>query len=428
MDCIVTPSIIQGNLKIPPSKSQTLRAILFASLAKGTSHIHNLLNSSDALSMIHACRQLGAKIEETEDGIIVEGVGGTLKPLQGQIDAGNSGIVLRFIAAIAALSETTIEITGDHSIRHQRPMKTMLEALSLLGAHAESLLNNGFAPLSIHGPITTSHTIVEGKDSQPVSALLILGAFSPLPFEIEVLHAGEIPWIELTLKWLDFLKVPYERKGYDLYKIGGGPQIKGFNYTVPGDMSSAAFSVTAAVIQGLPLMVEGLDFDDAQGDKRYFDLLESMGAKLKRSQETRTLQVLPGSKLRGITVDLNDCIDAICIMAVAACYAEGETIITNAAIARTKECNRIAALVLELRKMGATIQETDDGLRIIGVSLKGAEVWSHADHRMAMALAVAAMGAKGETKIKEIDCIQKTYPSFIGDFTEAGANIHEYPS
>lgn len=428
MDIKVSPSSLKGTITIPASKSQTLRAILFASFAEGKSTVDNLLDSSDAAAMLEACKLLGAKITSTGTGVEIIGTGGIVKAPEDVINAGNSGIVLRFISAIAALGNVPVVITGDHSIRNQRPMKTMLDALNMLGVSAKSTRQNGFAPLIIQGPVTQMTTTIDGKDSQPVSSLLILGAFSPAPIHIQVLNPGEIPWIKLTLDWLDFLGVPYEREDYHSYKIGGGPKIKGFHYTVPGDMSSAAFSVTSAVINKTPLTIQGLDFADKQGDKLYFDILQKMGAKLVINNTARTIEVLPDSTLNGITVDINDCIDAICALAVAACFADGETNIINASIARTKECNRIKALVDELSKMGAIIEETEDGLKIKKSALHGAEVWSHDDHRMAMSLAVAAMAAKGSTIIKGSDCIRKTYPSFIHDFTALGAEIYEYPA
>jgi 3-phosphoshikimate 1-carboxyvinyltransferase len=378
--------------------------------------------------MLAACKLLGAQIHPRNTGVEIIGTGGVLHTPKEAIDAGNSGIVLRFISAIAALGSVPVTITGDHSIQNQRPMQTMLDALSMLGVSAKSARQNGFAPLTIQGPLTQGKTSIDGKDSQPVSSLLILGAFSPIPLEIEVSNPGEIPWIRLTLDWLDFLGVPYENDGFHSYKIGGGPQIKGFHYTVPGDMSSAAFSVTSAVINKTPLIVKGLDFADRQGDKLYFEILQKMGAKLVINRDARTIEILPGSELKGITADINDCIDAICALAVAACFAEGETNIINASIARTKECNRIDALVKELSKMGANIEETTDGLKIKKSELHGAEVWGHNDHRMAMSLAVAAMAANGSTVIKGSECIRKTYPTFIHDFSALGAKFNEYPA
>ncbi len=426
MDCDVVPSQIRGIIKIPSSKSQSLRAILFASLAEGSSTIDNLLDSTDVESMLKACELLGARITRNGSRVIIEGTGGVIYPPDDVINAGNSGIVLRFVSAIVSLGTFPIILTGDHSIRHQRSMQPSLEALTKLGVSALSTRGNGFAPLIIQGPITQNRTCVEGKDSQPVSALLILGAFSPFPIEIEVINPEEIPWVKLTLDWMDFLGVPYEKEEYRRFTIGGGPRIKGFEYYVPGDMSSAAFPITAAVITGSSLLVEGFNNEDGQGDKVYFDILKQMGAKLTISQKDHTIRVDPTSKLKGITVDINDCIDAICILTVAACYAEGETRITNASIARTKECNRIEALVKELSKMGASIRETEDGLWIKGTPLNGARVFSHKDHRMAMSLAVAGLNAKGKTCVTDIECIKKTYPSFIQDFKKSGADIHEY--
>ncbi len=172
---------VTGTIKIPPSKSQTHRAILFASLAKGSSVVTNFLNSPDSEAMISACRQLGANITVQEEKLLIQGTNGQIIPPTDVIDAHNSGIVLRFVSAVSALSELPIVITGDHSIRTQRPMGDLLKALQLLGVQALSTRNNGFAPLIIQGPITKKNTRLEGSDSQPVSALLILGAFYLFP-------------------------------------------------------------------------------------------------------------------------------------------------------------------------------------------------------------------------------------------------------
>lgn len=428
MDCEVIPSAIGGRIHVPPSKSHTHRAILFASLAEGVSTIDNYLDSPDSDAMIYACRLLGAKITKRKNSLIIEGNSGQLTPPEDVIHVGNSGIALRFISALASLSSLPIVITGDASIRSQRPMDVLLRALTELGVHAVSTRHNGFAPLIIKGPIKNTKTKVFGADSQFVSALLILGAFSKTPIEFDVEEPGELPWVNLTLSWLDFLKVPYENKEFKMFRVGGGPKIKGFDYYVPGDMSSGAFSVTAAVIKGAQLSVEGLDFHDVQGDKLYFDILKKMGAKIEISAADRCIQVLPGSQLKGVTVSINECIDAICALAVAACYAEGVTIIKDATVARTKECDRIEALVNELTKMGAIIRATEDGLEITGAPLKGAEVSSHHDHRMAMALAVAGLGAKGPTFVHGMECIGKTYATFIEDFKAIGADFHEHHS
>lgn len=414
-----------GKIEIPPSKSHTLRAILFASLADGVSIIKNYLLSKDAEAMIDACRLFGAKIDVSETQISVTGLNGKIAYTEDVINARNSGIVLRFCAAIGALGKYPIVITGDESIRHQRPMRSLLEGLSELGASAVSMRGDGYAPVIIQGPIKSSKVTIFGEDSQPVSALLIAAAFANHPIEICVENPGEKPWIALTLHWLKRLNIPYEHCGYEKYQLFGNATYSGFEYTVPGDLSSAAFPIAAAIVTQSELTITNIDMSDPQGDKELISIFQKMGANIEIDEKHRSLQVKKGSQLSGIKVDINNFIDAITILAVVACFAKGETLIENASVAKQKECNRIACTVKELRKMGANISETEDGLLIKKSKLHGAEVYSHCDHRMAMSLTVAALGAEDITTISDIECIAKTYPSFLKDFNSIGAGIKE---
>lgn len=420
---MVQKKSLSGIIAIPASKSHTLRALLFASLAKGTSIIKNYLPSKDAEAMISACRLFGAKIDLSATGIVIEGLNGKVTTTEDVIYAGNSGIVLRFCAAIGALGKHPVVITGDHSIRHQRPMHSLLNGLSQLGVTAISMRDDGYAPVIIQGPIKFNKAEIFGEDSQPVSALLIASAFANHPIEINVKNPGEKPWIALTLHWFDRLRIPYEQSQFEKYLLFGNAHYEGFNYTVPGDFSSAAFPIAAALITGSELTLTNIDMSDPQGDKELISTLQKMGAKIIIDEKNRSLRIQKESALIGITVDINNFIDAITILAVVACFAEGETLILNGAIAKQKECDRIACIVKELKKMGADISETDDGILIQKSKLHGAKVYSHQDHRMAMSLAVAALGADGETEISDIDCISKTYPSFLEDFNRIGAEI-----
>lgn len=420
----VIPSKLKGEITIPPSKSQTLRAILFGSLASGTTTIHNALSSPDADAMILACRQLGAKIETAGDKILVTGTSGRIQAPKEPIQAGNSGIVLRFISAVAALSSSPILITGDHSVQNNRPMQPLLEGLTQLGVSAHSAKNNGFAPVSIQGPLQPGAATIIGEDSQPVSALLIASSFVSGPTTLHVKRAGEKPWAALTLSWLDRLGISYWNDDFQTYYLHGNANIKGFEYKVPGDLSSAAFPAAAAIVTRSELILHDVDFNDPQGDGKLFDVLQEMGADIEKNPETQTLHIRNGKgSLKGCTVDINDFIDSIAILAVVACFAEGETRIINAAIARTKECDRIQCLAVELKKMGADITELSDGLVIRGSTLRGADLFSHGDHRVAMALTVAALGAKGESIVHDVDCIEKTYPNFLLRLCELGAMI-----
>jgi 3-phosphoshikimate 1-carboxyvinyltransferase len=423
---VVEPSKLRGEITVPPSKSQTLRSILFAALANGTSVVHNSLNSPDTLRMIDACRSFGAVISSSHEDLIIQGTNGNISCTEDVINAGNSGIVLRFCTAIGALSAHPVVITGDYSIRHQRPMKSLLHALHQLGVSAESMRGDGFAPVIIKGPLHSGKTTLSGIDSQPVSALLIASSFAEGPIDIYVTDPGEKPWVTLTLDWLDRLHIPYTNDNFTHFLLPGSSRYESFEYTVPGDCSSAAFPVAAALITGSDLTIRNIDPCDAQGDKELFCALQSMNAPIEQRSGTMHIKAR-NSPLIGRTIDINNFVDAITILAVIACFAEGETVIKNAAVARQKECDRISCIVTELKKMGAHISETKDGLIIRKSPLIGASLDSHQDHRMAMSLTVAAMGAAGPSTIRHTECIAKTYPTFRNDFSSIGAIIQEEP-
>lgn len=420
---LISPSTVNGRLSVPSSKSHTLRAILFGSLAKGTTIIKQPLLSDDSHAMIDACRLLGATIDRADDQLTIQGVNGQIQAPSDVINARNSGIVFRFVSAIAALSSHYSVITGDHSIRHQRPIQPLLEGLSQLGAFAVSTKSDGYAPVIIRGPLTRHTAIIDGEDSQPVSALLIAMALKHEESHLTVRNPGEKPWVQMTLNWFERLGIPYCHENYERYTMHGNARINGFTYTVPSDLSSAAFPIAAALVTQSELTLENIDLNDHQGDKDFVPLLQKMGAHIEFEEASRKVSIKKGSKLKGIEVDLNHCIDTLPILSVLACFAEGETRISNAKVARTKECDRIHAIATELQRMGGQIVELPDGLIIQPASLKGAEVHSYHDHRMAMSLAVAALGATGKTKIHQTDCIAKTYPEFASAFKTIGAKI-----
>ena len=408
----VSPSQPSGRIAVPPSKSQTLRAIIFGLMGKGKTVIHNPLISSDTEAALRVICHVGAKVQRYEGRIEIEGVAGKLKPAEDVLDVQNSGILLRFMAALSALNPTYTVFTGDASIRKRRPMLPLLNGLRQLGAFAESTRGDGFAPILIRGPMKAGKLSIHGEDSQPVSALLIATSFLNGPSEIEVINPGERPWIDLTISWLDRLQISYKRNGYTQFTLSGAAAYDGFEYTVPADFSSAAFPIAAALVTGSELILENLDFTDAQGDKKLISVLQQMGADIEIGKRR---VVIRKSKLRGCAIDVNDFVDAIAILSVIGCFAEGQTEIRGAKVARHKESDRIAAISTELKKMGAQIEEREDGLLITGSSLKGAELFSHHDHRIALSLAVAALGAKGASTIDAFECVAKTYPTFCHD-------------
>jgi 3-phosphoshikimate 1-carboxyvinyltransferase len=419
----VKASQLHGSITIPPSKSHTLRAILFASLARGQSTIRHYLPSPDTQAMIRACELLGAKIVITPETLTISGVAGQPQTPSDVIDAGNSGQVLRFIAAIAALTSGYTVLTGDDSIRNLRPVQSLLEGLTSLGVLAVSTQNNGTAPIIVKGPWQGNTTELDGADSQPVSALLIAAAFATQPTTIHVRNPGEKPWVDLTLDWLQRLGIHYEREGYSKYTVIGNATYDGFDYTVPGDFSSCAFPLVAALITQSPISLHNLDMQDAQGDKQVIEILQSMGAQIDVDRQQQALRARPSPDLKGKTIDVNHCIDAFPILAVMGCFAAGKTILTGAAIARKKESDRIAAMTQVLRSMGANMIEFEDGIEILPAPLHGATVPSFADHRIAMACAVAGLAAQGETIIEHTACVAKSYPEFLTAMQGLGADM-----
>lgn len=420
---VVQKSQLKGSIRIPSSKSHTIRAVLLGAMADGLSTIHYPLPSPDTKQAIQAARFFGASIEEQDDYLEIEGVKGVPQIAENIVDAGNSGQVLRFAAALAALNSSYTVFTGDASIRTNRPVQTLLEGLRPLGVFAESTRGNGYAPFIVRGPLQAGITSLAGEDSQPVSALLMAAAFVEGTTEIHVKNPGETPWLALTLSWLDRLGVSYENKEFKHFIVKGARQRPAFTLTIPGDFSSAAFPLVAAILTNSELTIQNVDMNDIQGDKLLIPLLQEMGASIAIDQTSHTISVGQGAVLKGRTIDVNPFIDAITILAVVGCFAEGETRLINGAIAHQKESDRIACIARELKKMGADIFETEDGLIIRPSALQGAHVASYGDHRIALSLAVAGLASEGETIIDEIDCIKKSYPTFIADMVHLNARF-----
>ncbi len=423
---MINKSSLHGSIRIPPSKSQTLRALTFAFMAKGRSRILHYLDSPDTWSMVRALELFGCKIHKDSTYLDVIGCAGKIHCAEDVIDCGNSGQVLRFLGALSGLNHTYTIFTGDHSIRHSRPVLPLLGAMKDLGAFAESMRQDGLSPIIIKGPMSPGFATLSGEDSQPVSALLIACSFLEGQTQLTVTNPGEKPWIDLTLHWLTRCGIAFTNHDYKKYVLFGGAHYNGFSYEVPGDLSSASFPIVAALVTKSELLVENIDLTDKQGDKKLITILQQMGAQIEIDEKKKTVLVKKNSHLQGKKIDINDCIDTITILAVVGCYAEGTTEIVNASIARKKESDRIYAIVKELRKMGADMEEKPDGIVIRSSPLHGALVFSHKDHRMAMSLSVAGLGAKGDTIVEDVECVNKTFPSFLQDFQHIKGAIQEY--
>lgn len=414
----VARSKISGSICVPGSKSHTIRAVAVASMAKGKSTLRGPLLSDDTVSAANAARAFGAKVERGDDSVwTVEGNAGRIAKPAGTVDMGNSGTSLRLFAGISALANFKIEFDGDDSLR-TRPMGSLLSALEMLGAKCSSA--NGKCPVSINGPLKGGFAEIEGKSSQFVSAVLFAAPLAQGDTTLKVFNLNERPYVEITLDWLARQGIEIEvSPDLCLYKIKSGQSYKPFDLAIPADFSTATFPLVAAAVTGGEVEIQRLDFSDRQGDKAVFDYLVRMGATVERGSSSTKVSIK--GQLHGCEFDLNATPDALPAMAVAAACAKGRTVLGNVPQARIKETDRIACMTKELRKLGAKVEELPDGMVIEGGPLKGAEVESYKDHRIAMAMAIAGMTAEGRTTIADAECASVTYPAFIEDFARLGA-------
>ncbi len=408
-------SLLGGDILIPASKSHTIRAVAIAAVADGISSLRNPLMSDDVRSAVNGAREMGARVELGEAWII-RGIGGAPGENCRFIDVGNSGTSLRILTALCALGEYPVTFDGDKSIR-QRPMAPLLTAMEKLGVRVTGS-NDGRCPFTLQGPLQGGATTVNGVSSQFLTALLIACPLAPGDTEIKVVNLNERPYVEITLDWLRKMGIRFEQKGLDWFMIYGRQRYRAFERDIPADFSSATFPLCAAAITGSEIVIRGLDFKDHQGDKAVFGYFEKMGTSIQHLQEGVKVS---GGKLKGIDIDMNATPDALPAMAVAGCLAEGTTRLLNVPQARLKECDRIRASAMELKKMGADIEELEDGLVIRHSELTGCDVHGYDDHRMVMSLAIAGLAAKGQTTVDTAGSLGVTFPSFVEDMRKLGA-------
>ena len=421
MDISVKKSKVSGQVEIPGSKSHTIRAVFIAALASGTSTIKMPLVSADTVAALRAASILGAWIKRGDDTVWrISGTGGHLLQPAGVINMDNSGTGLRLFTAMAALGNFKVRFDGDDSLR-TRKMGSLLEALTAMGAVTESA--NGQCPLSVTGPINGKDVLVDGKTSQFLSALLMVAPLLEKDSVIHVAKLNERPYVHMTLDWLkrQDIKVKFD-DNMTCFEVPGGHKYKPFSTLIPVDFSTASFPLLAAAVTGGEIKIPNLDFNDTQGDKAVFDFFVQMGVKITRNSHFTTIK--GPRKLKAFDLDLNATPDALPVLAVAAACADGVSYLRNAPQARIKETDRIACMSAELRKMGITVEELEDGMVITGGKLKGcAELQSYKDHRIAMALAIAGLAADGESVVQDADCVAVTYPSFIENFKSIGADF-----
>lgn len=400
----------EGVITIPASKSQTIRALLIALMAGEKSIIRHPLISSDTLSCIGALKAMGVAVDKKDDDtLFVDSTTLKLGKDTITIDCGNSGTTTALLIPLLALFDTPFMVTGDDQLK-KRPFLPLVQSLKDLGAETTS--EEGFPPIYIKGPMRGGKTTIECKSSQYLSGLLLALPLAEKDSTVTCSLLYEKPYVRMTEWWLKREEMNFTLSP-DLMvsHVRGGQHYKGLDEYIEGDFSSASFFFVLAAIHHSSITVNGLDRYSTQGDKRILEVLQDMGCTVK--WEDMSVTVTGPEKIKGGVFDLNDIPDTLPVLSVAACFSSEETIFMNVAQARIKETDRISVMRTELEKLGADIEERPDGLVIRGKGrLKGGNVSGHADHRVIMALSIAATKTDEETVIDNSDAVSVTFPTF----------------
>jgi 3-phosphoshikimate 1-carboxyvinyltransferase len=416
MERYIEPSAINGNIKAPSSKSMTQRAIAAALLADGQSIIHNPSYCDDSLAAMSIAVGLGARVEPQVNELKINGSAVLKEP---KLNCGESGLAIRMFSPIAALYPVEITMVGANSLK-KRPMFMIEEALNQLGVKCTS--SGGFLPLTIQGPIIGGLCEIDGS----VSSQLLTGLLMALPLavknsEIKVNNLKSKPYIDMTIQILKSFGITVKNKGYSLFSIPGNQKYIPNNYSVEGDWSGGAFLLVAGAING-QLCVKGLRRDSMQSDMSIINALEKAGAQMIISENQIEISK---SELKAFEFDATESPDLFPPLVALASYCKGISAIKGVSRLIFKESDRAKALSEEFGKMNIKIETNNDLMFVTGGQPHGARVESHDDHRIAMAIAVASLGATGRVSIKDSQCVAKSYPGFFDDLRHLGAVVHE---
>ena len=419
---------VEGTVRLPGSKSISNRTLLLAALSEGTTLIHGLLASDDTLVMLGALRSLGIEWNQVNDHThMVYGGGGALPKHEADLFMGNAGTAIRPLTAALAV------IGGDFTLHgvsrmHERPIGDLVDALNAVGAQIEYTGVEGYPPLRIRrGHIHAERMSVRGNvSSQFLTAILMAAPLMAKEHPVSIDVIGELiskPYIEITLNLMRRFGVTVEQDGWQSFTVQPGQKyVSPGEIHVEGDASSASYFLAAGAIGGGPVRVEGVGRDSIQGDVRFAEALEQMGATITRGDNW--IEASSNGVLKAIDADFNHIPDAAMTIAVAALYADGTSTLRNIASWRVKETDRLAAMATELRKLGAEVEEGADFIRITPpAEILPATIETYDDHRMAMCFSLATLDGKArrgnEMRILDPKCVAKTFP----DYFEAFASI-----
>ena len=441
MNIISTPHKISGKITAPGSKSHTIRALLLSAMAEGKSKISNPLQSADCLSAAAALPLLGAGLDFGDGSAwTVSGAGKNIHLPSDVVNVGNSGSLLYFLSPICSTFEGTSVFTGDESIR-KRPVFHVADVIKQMGADAWlAVPGTKTCPLIVRGKADGKNVVrTEGSiSSQYITGMMMAALRLPGGLQIELSDPKETPYLTMTKLWLEEFGASVQMS-YDFKKISVQPpaQLKAKDFSIPSDWEGVAFPLIAALLTDSKITIEGVDFSGSQGDDKIVEVLRSVGADIVEDKNAKTLTVTGGKKLSAknlpdqtLRVPISGFPDAICALAVAACFIEGKTVIEDAAVCRRKETDRIACLKVELEKLGAKVEEGPDWMAIYGgQKLRGGVVQSYKDHRIAMAAACLGLALDEGERIEILDaeCASVSFPRFYELMNGLGCGFTERP-
>jgi len=406
-----------GKVRLPGSKSISNRVLLLAALASGDTEVSGLLDADDTRVMRDALSKLGVRFSRRG----VRGVGGPFPVKKAELSLGNAGTAFRPLTAALVMTSGEYRLSGAPRM-HERPIGDLVNALRGIGADVEYVAADGYPPLALHpatiklnGPVTVKGDV----SSQFLTALLMALPLLDSKSRIEV--QGELiskPYVEITLNVMRRFGVEVTRREWHSFEVPAARYVSPGKIYVEGDASSASYFLAAGAIGGGPVRVEGVGRDSIQGDVRFTEVLERMGARV--SMGDGWIEAAGGKKLKAVDMDLNHIPDAAMTAAVMALFADGPSTLRNIGSWRVKETDRLAAMAAELRKLGARVEEGRDSLRISPGKLKTAVIDTYDDHRMAMSFSLAALGGV-PVRINDPGCVAKTFPDYFSAFASIAA-------
>ena len=459
MKVVSKKSVLAGHITVPGSKSHTIRALLLAGIANGTSHISNPLESSDCLSTVEALKEIGADVSFTNDNPTnkevvpttvwtVTGAGNNLHAPEKEINVGNSGSLMYFLSPILSTLDKEVTFTGDESIC-KRPVDHLVEAFTSLDVDAKYLDKTSLPPFSFKGPININKTLkTDGALSQYISGFMMAATKLDGTLNIELENPKETPYLTMTENWLKDLGCDVSvSKDYKNISVTGPTEIEGFDKTIPSDWEGVAFPLIACLLSGngSEIVIDNVDISGSQGDAKIVELLQSVGANIVLDKNNKTLRVYGNKRLstkglpkKTLKINISEYPDAICALSVIACFIEGKTVITDIDICRKKETDRVEAMTKILSELGADIRDeghqmviqghnqfNEDGTLNTKCRLHGGKVDSYKDHRIAMSLACFGLGLKNSeaVEIKDGECCDVSFPHFFEEMNKLGAGF-----